>query len=606
MKGFSMDFKKIQEIFSSYYLAIPDYQRDYSWTEAEISTLFDDIKNLMINNSSEEHFLGAIVTTSFDSESSSGMDIVLEDYKISPDNIRHVVDGQQRLTTISLLMRAAMDLASQTVVLKEQKNIIQGYLRNLESCLYGSEMTNDGKSAPRLFLNGNTAHVYMSDKVLGISKISGQLKYKGAKRLIKAFDYLKLSIKELCDEYCTEYNVKPYEFYRAFFQMFTSQLKFVVIECNTAMNAFQVFDSLNGKGNDLTAADRIKNIFLSWCNNKNALNKWNSLISPLDQDNLVKFFTCYMFYLNGKRVQKRRLPDEYKNEFSSSATVDFDNFYQNQVNAAEIYGKITSKSTGIKSLDDEVLADLATLNQEQAYLPLFAVLLHFDTKTNAAAIIEFGKSLCSLITRMQVCEKSNNRLDAIFAECIKKIKNNESIPVLTTFIDSKKIEIANDAQFKSAFQNLSIKDMKQAKYYLVGIENYLRGQNGDRNKVDVSSKLTVEHIIPQDESAWNNWFSELDFNVSEDDYSEFSEMVIPSIGNMLLLYDDDNSAAGKNTLSEKIKVYRQGSNNSTNSSPMRTFMLVEDFVNQYEKNGFSNKSVEERSEKLANLAIEVW
>ena len=79
-------------------------------------------------------------------------------------------------------------------------------------------MTNDGKSAPRLFLNGNTAHVYMSDKVLGISKISGQLKYKGAKRLIKAFDYLKLSIKELCDEYCTEYNVKPYEFYRAFFK----------------------------------------------------------------------------------------------------------------------------------------------------------------------------------------------------------------------------------------------------------------------------------------------------------------------------------------------------------------------------------------------------
>jgi hypothetical protein len=148
--------------------------------------------------------------------------------------------------------------------------------------------------------------------------------------------------------------------------------------------------------------------------------------------------------------------------------------------------------------------------------------------------------------------------------------------------------------------------MKQAKYYLVGIENYLREQNGDRNKVDVSSKLTVEHIIPQDESAWNNWFSELDFNISEDDYSEFSEMVIPSIGNMLLLYDDDNSAAGKNTLSEKIKVYRQGSNNSTNSSPMRTFMLVEDFVNQYEKNGFSNKSVEERSEKLANLAIEVW
>ena len=121
MKGFSMDFKKIQEIFSSYYLAIPDYQRDYSWTEAEISTLFDDIKNLMINNSHEEHFLGAIVTTSFDSESSSGMDIVLEDYKISSDNIRHVVDGQQRLTTISLLMRAAMDLASQTVVLKEQK-----------------------------------------------------------------------------------------------------------------------------------------------------------------------------------------------------------------------------------------------------------------------------------------------------------------------------------------------------------------------------------------------------------------------------------------------------------------------------------------------------
>ena len=103
-----MEFKTISKIFTgSDYYAVPDYQRDYEWGNAENSTLSDDIFDLLNLGSNEKHFIGAIVTIPFDKENAASKQINYPDFEIDEDgSVKHLVDGQQRLTSVSIFIAA--------------------------------------------------------------------------------------------------------------------------------------------------------------------------------------------------------------------------------------------------------------------------------------------------------------------------------------------------------------------------------------------------------------------------------------------------------------------------------------------------------------------
>ena len=100
-----MDFLTITQIFAKDYYAVPDYQRDYEWTNAENSTLIDDVMAVAFGNESGNHFLGAIVTIPYSESDGVNNSIDLDEYNIDKKNkVKHVVDGQQRLTSFSVLI----------------------------------------------------------------------------------------------------------------------------------------------------------------------------------------------------------------------------------------------------------------------------------------------------------------------------------------------------------------------------------------------------------------------------------------------------------------------------------------------------------------------
>ena len=265
-------------------------------------------------------------------------------------------------------------------------------------------------------------------------------------------------------------------FYKALVSVVMSKLNLVEIECNTSANAFQVFDSLNGKGLDLTAADRIKNLFLSWCpKNKSGSQKWNSLASEVGEDELVRFFSCLLYYKSRKRVSKRRMPEEFKNRYKDTAVADFDFFYKQLKNAAEIYGKLKNRKTGNKIVDSELLPDLSDIKQEQAYVMLMAAPMAYGQAVfDRKDYVEYVKALTNLVVRMQVCQKSTNKLDTIFADCLVKMSDEQAIQVITERIRQRELEIADDKQFEAAFARFTLKDTKTASYYLRMIENAMR------------------------------------------------------------------------------------------------------------------------------------
>lgn len=157
-----MIFQKLNQILLSDYYAVPDYQRDYEWTDSQTTTLLDDIFNIMEQASNKTHFFGAIVTIPFEEENAVTKILNLDDYDIRTDNVKHLVDGQQRLITFSLLIKALIDLIDNDKSLATQNSAHkkEKLKDKLKPMLVGCDFTQNDLVAPKLLLNKETGKCY--------------------------------------------------------------------------------------------------------------------------------------------------------------------------------------------------------------------------------------------------------------------------------------------------------------------------------------------------------------------------------------------------------------------------------------------------------------
>ena len=290
-----MDFLRIGKIFAQDYYAVPDYQRDYEWTNSQNATLIDDVIQLARDSRSTNHFFGAIVTIPYENGTGINKSIDFNDYGIdAKQNVKHVVDGQQRLTSFSVLIKVLRDLIIEDITISQtfKNNVAQ---RQLDNILLGNDYLGINP-APRLILNGNTGTCY-NNEVLKISSSVYSKVLKGAKRLLAAYTLFKTELLNGLLEFVNEgFCQTSEEYYSKIITTLTNKITFVEIECDASLDAFQVFDSLNGKGLDLTAADRIKNIFMSWSPHGKGAQKRDALVSDIGEDYLANFFVSLFFY----------------------------------------------------------------------------------------------------------------------------------------------------------------------------------------------------------------------------------------------------------------------------------------------------------------------
>ena len=174
-----MEFLKLPKLFAATLYAIPDYQRDYEWTNIQNTTLLDDVFALF-NPDEKNHFFGTIVTIPYEKDSGSNKSIDFEKYGITDfSSVKHVVDGQQRLTSFSLLAKAIVDMAKE--IFEGDTDYYVGLVRKLDQ-MYSSQIytTETNKASPVLILNGNTGRYY-NNNVLGLTEQTCDKKLKGAK-----------------------------------------------------------------------------------------------------------------------------------------------------------------------------------------------------------------------------------------------------------------------------------------------------------------------------------------------------------------------------------------------------------------------------------------
>lgn len=341
---------------------------------------------------------------------------------------------------------------------------------------------------------------------------------------------------------------------------------------------------------------------MSWSPAGKGAQKWDALVQHVGEEYIAGFFVSLFFFNCCKRISKNKLPEEFKKTYKNSAVTDFDFFYNDLQNDGLIYGKLRSNKTGDTKLDN-ILKDFQSLNLDQVYVMLFSAAKQFgEACLTTPDYLTFAKELLALIVRMQVCEKSMNKLDNIFSECIEMLKTQSaSLSVIAAKIKDKKLALAPDAQFELDFSRFSPKDSKVGEFYIRHIEEYRRKQEGNRSSIDRG--LTVEHIIPQTLDDLAKWYGSTP--IPNEIREDFQDCVVECIGNKLLLYGDDNTSASNNDYLSKINTYKTGKRGQNQGTPIDTFQLVKDLLSAYSTK-FNHEDVETRAKTLASYAKNIW
>ncbi|AQQ09826.1 hypothetical protein L21SP3_01645 [Sedimentisphaera cyanobacteriorum] len=535
---------------------VPKFQRDYSWGEEQWDDFWQDLAELQASGEkgSQEpgesfHYMGYLVL-----EGSGGK------------NFR-IIDGQQRITTINLMILSALKvlrgLSDQENSENEQR---EEQIRNrfIGEMDYVSLLTNR-----KLHLNANNDRFYEQTLV--------QLEDMPARRLSKSNDLLKKAFNwyyERIAESCkTSIDIAN------FISRLTEQLFFTTIYVRDEINAYSVFETLNARGVQLSPTDLVKNYFFSIVDNNaeyfDAVDRdWREIIEILQSEQIPDFLRIY-WNSRRKLCRKSRLFKSLKKEIKSEKQV-FD-FLRDFRNNADIYRVFKNPEEG--DLDPEqkmLLKELKLFRVKQPYPLLLRCFKMFKTSDftkilKACSILSFRYNvICGLNPNEQ--EKEYNKI------CLELDHEKEA-----GFVIERLREIMPpDETFKSHFETKTLPKSRNkiARYILLELPK-------SRNKLDISfesSKYDIEHILPTNpqEENWQEFSSE-NLNI-------FSER----IGNLCLLKKKENQHLGNKPYIYKLDVYK--------NSKFKTTQAIAEYYPQH----WTPEAIDSRQKEMARLACEIW
>lgn len=513
---------------------IPHYQRAYSWTENEVKTLIDDLFDAFKRNQNSTYLLGSITT--------------IQEHS---DDRFEVLDGQQRLTTLSLIIKLIFDnLAIDEFELKtESKKIL---FENDERLRLIQGRMSDKSQFRLIMLN------------------EGQ---KKDHKLTKSYDFIKQLSEKLSQI--------------DFIHFLLNSVVFVHVNTYTIENAYQIFETLNDRNRALQKIDLIRNrLFHSMeehqiedaCNHWDILyNKVNIIINGKSADtHLQSMFTIYLQVTLGIWIETKDLFVEIKNLLERHKS-DMEYPYQlliNIQNSFNIYvdiyrpgdsvGRISSTLNectirAIKEIKDLkishailfALFDLLsrkpkpTSNEYLILENIIINLVHFIKRTKILGNIptsKYGKALNIIAQRI------------INLNSIEQLDNKWFLQNLKV-IDSNNKSIITNKNFIQKLINIDIKK-DVAKDILIDIHNYQQKDTDDKQLTKINN-IRAEYICPQElKESWKH-----NFNIQDHKYC------VNKLGNWVLLsgVEDVNMLSQFKSFYDKKQIYKKSCFNTTQS-----------------------------------------
>ena len=589
----SFEFGNLDDIIHNRIFSVPDYQRDYSWGKSEVTTLLEDIFKLADTNFSNEtdnHFCGPIVTIDFDSDVSKNTAASLNSRTIKNFTKVNIIDGQQRLSTLSILLIAIRDFCHDREIELDT---------DLTSYIDTNRKDDDGKGIPVLnFSTVATQNCYNEYLYKGTA-YSYEKNNAGVKKIKETYSLCKNAL----DEFETLY--KGTELQTRLTELLNQvlfHLTFVPIHCKEGSDAYQIFESLNATGLSLTPAEQVKNLLLMNSNNRvKTLSNWDEIVTLVDEKRIVKFLSHYLFYKKHERVSQKDIYKEFKNKLKMQNVTDL---MDEMLLDAKIYHSLRNPS--LNNISSTILIDFDDLNQEQVFVPLLATAVRFDV--NGHDFKKIADSILVFLVRHLVCQQSSNALDTIFGKACEMLTNEvNTAQDIADFFKSKQ---QNDEAFEFNFKNLSFdfsaKPQKTARTYLRRIEEVSHGS--DKPMKLNPSDLSVEHIIPKSsDGSINSWLG-YEYDESNTELKNKIDQATKSVGNLALLYRCENSSASNLSYPEKVEVYTSAYHDDVNGDrgvPSEVFNLIRELIHDNPES-FTINDVEDRSSRLAKMAVKAW
>lgn len=595
----------IYEIFAAdgkFYYSIPKYQREYTWSSREWDALYEDISENNI-----EYFIGAIIC------------IPLGD-SINP--YMEVIDGQQRLTTISLFLAAIYSY------LKDYKEDLneddEDTLPSLRKSLRSSIAPNEMKIYPQIQNhNLDDYNFIMSD--LGLKKAgSPKPSYFSTRKIARCYNHFRKlldnEIKELESEEKIKLLLKKYE-----------KLKHAIlvkIEVSSHSDAYVLFESLNNRGTPLTAIDLMKNLIMAKaeCNgftSEDCFNRWQQLLSYLsddynDQERFFRqYYNAFKHTLNKpfkSETDRKNYPlggvatkSNLLNIYEKLINKNLDLFLTEILECGKYYSWLILQNNEDNPFKKE-LEDLDHIQGAAAYLLLMYVIkFREELQLSDNHINKLISLLTKYFVRRNITDYPSTReLVGIFMDIIAKIEEQEpkGDKVLELIIDilREKNNCASDKLFRESLEGDIYKENGSAARFILCKLAEIAMTNETWTdlwkRTDQKKYIwTIEHIFPEGDNipqSWIDMIAEGDSTLAKKYLSEYTH----KIGNLTIT--GYNSTLGNKSFQEK----RDRKNKDGKFIGYKNGLEINKDIEL--KETWTIKDIEERSEKLVNKLIELY
>ncbi len=525
--------------------SIPIYQRVYSWEIEHCKRLWVDIVSMQKENR-EGHFVGSIVR--IDEVSAAGFPKAM------------IIDGQQRLTTLTLLLIALRDFINRHSTSTEinaaeitDTLLINPYKRNSDR--YKLLLTKTDQEALRMLIEGTVASQDSASRIIAnYNFFSGQIA-KGA--------------------------LTPDEIYQAI-----GKLQMVDIALDRQYDDPQaIFESLNSTGMDLKDSDLIRNFILMGLPSAKQELVYNNVWRPMEELFLYgnqarlmdNFFRDYLTMQLGRLVNQRDVYKEFKTYRNIYWNAKTEELCRDLLAFAKHYSDMDSGESGDAELKS-LYIDLKTIGLGVAYP--FLMKVHEDC-ANSVISIETLREIVSICVnyalRRSVCGMRTTGLNYMFAVLKNSINETDYLNSIKAFfiLQETSKEFPYNKRFADEFVIQDIYSKKICRFILCKLETW----NG--HKIVSLDDLSVEHVFPQ--------------KPKQAEWGPIQKELLHTIGNLTLAHWADNSSLSNKSFSEKLTMaqgYRQSA------------LKLNEYI--VEQSAWGEAQINERAKRLAELAMKVW
>jgi uncharacterized protein with ParB-like and HNH nuclease domain len=574
--SFDAELLSVYKLFKNDAYLIPGYQRDYAWDTEQWTQLWDDLSGYQEANS-EDHFLGPLIVTPDESKS----------------DLYEVIDGQQRLTTLQMIICLIrdrwIDLGDQST--NQMGDVVPN--KQLTSELIYS-------LTPSVRYNF-TPNRYLKDVFLDFIQRNpgdGDRKQIENRQALKVYNYADRSTEALRGYRFFKGKIFAFdeETLRKFENFLLHHVYLLNVRAGGSSNAFLLFETLNYRGLELTQTDLVKSFLFSKIKDpdkaESLIKNWDVVADNLGSKSPDLFLRHYLL-LFSEKVKKRDIYGEIKERYPDENSAI--KLIKDLLHFSKLYSYIARENDfeGInKDVLNSLFNDLSDLGVETQSIYLLAILHRFFSQAEKIDIkrIERAARLVEVLSfRWTTCGKNAQDLETIYQVAASKIMSLGDAEEL--FEEAQKIvsdALPTNSEFEITLQNAVIRSATRARYILKKIDDY---ETADGAYVLMNSnRLHVEHVAPQRPSGDYDWKAQMKGDAN---YTE----VIYRIGNLVLLPGRINREASNKSFDKKKPVYKKITGHA--KLPILTQeVLDEDTWNQ--------SVVKRRSEAIAKEAVKVW